>query len=171
MFGRSLRLRRYRRQVDRMQLDATASHEIVDKLASLWQGFRIKDLLACTAHDRAKTPVMVWIPNLPDLVTEFGVQTTLILKEKDRTLDLRSRQGIKVKETVSLELYLSDRDGVAINETDYLRRLQGFLQEHAFVVKRHPNQFYQRLSEGYYEDIIELTYALLNANLPETTID
>lgn len=170
MFGRTMRLRRYARRLATVNPQATDSAVIAGQLADLWRGFRVKDLVLHPPTRRASAHLTVWWPTLPELVHGFHQHNHWIAEEAERRLEMEAHQRGRTKTSTVLDFYLADKDRLPIDEIHLLRRLQGLLQEHAYLVGQHSSHFYQRLSEPFYEDIIILTQQLIELSQPEAPI-
>ncbi len=170
MFGRTMRLRRYARRLATLRPSATDSAVIAQQLADLWRGFRVKDLVLHPPTQRATAHLTVWWPTLPELVREFQQHNHLIAEEADRRLEMEAHQRGRTKTRTVLDFYLADEEHLPVDEIHLLRRLQGLLQEHAYLVGQQTSHFYQRLSEPFYEDIIVLTHVLIELSQPEAPI-
>lgn len=163
MFGRTRRLRRYRRRVESQTLDPANSAEIAEQLARLWREFRVSDFKEIPLDSRTTMVIPMTFRNLPALVDHLREHNRMICLELDRRLELSIAQLGRERTPVLLDFYLADEDQCAVNVQALLRRLQGLLQEHWYLLKGKPSLYYQRHSEVYYRDIINLTRALVAA--------
>jgi len=170
VFGRTMRLRRYARRLATLRPNSTDSAVIANQLADLWRGFRVKDLVYHPPTKRATTHLTVWWPTLPELVRDLQHHNHLIAEQADRRLEMDAHQRGRTQTHTVLDFYLADENRFPVDEIHLLRRLQGLLQEHAYLVDQHTSHFYQRLSEPFYEDIIVLTQTLIDLSLPEAPI-
>lgn len=167
MFGRQMRLRRYARRLQNVDPQVADSARIAHQLADLWRGFRVKDFTLIPESVRSTTHLSVWYPNLVALTRAFQQHNHLIRDERDGTLEQNVRRTLESRQSVILDFYLADDQHLAIAEADQLRRLQGLLQEHVYLVNQQETHYYQRLTEMFYEDILELTHTLVAAATKE----
>lgn len=165
MFGRTTRLRRYDRKVRATPLNAQDSQQIVERLVGLWAEFRVGDLTHASISARNRTTLKVYFPCIVDLTLALMQHNQRIRDEMDGEIERSIHKQDWVAETVVLDLYLTDREQKTIDEKVSLRRLQGVLLEHRWLLRQQETQYYQRMSEPFYQDIITLTMALLEANL------
>lgn len=168
MFGRQMRLRRYRRRLNNVNPQVTDSARIAQQLADLWRGFRVKDLAIIPQPTRSTSRLSMWYPNLPELLVAFQHHNHLIREQRDGTLEQRAHRNLQTRHSVILDFYFADNDHLGIVEIDALRRLQGLLQEHVYLLNQQESHYYQRLSEMFYEDILTLTHTLITATTEET---
>jgi len=167
MFGRHMRLRRYLRQYEALSPSATDSQNVATQLAAFWKGVRLRDVLSMPNDVRGVATLTVWFPNLEQLVKELKLHNDLIAEQDDGGLESRNRKTIQERTTVILDFYFADANHYPVDETHLLRRLQGLLQEHSYLVDQYEGHYYQRLSERFYDDVIALTQTLLDANRPK----
>jgi len=165
MLGKTWRLKRYRRLRDRLALVSADSNETPNELITLWRCIKPHDLIPVPTEYRAHTVVAVKFPNLPELVRGFTEHNRRIADEADYGIERAVTELAKTTHNVVFDLYLADQDHYPIDEHHLLTRLRGQLQEHQYLVAQHPSQYYQRLSELYYHDIVTLTDHLLDAQL------
>lgn len=162
MLGRRSRYRRYRKQLDRLTLNAAASNTIVGELAHFWKGVRVSDLTGEPFQRLAGTTLTVRYETLTVLVSRFIQHNGWIHSGNDKQIIAANGQSDATKD-VDFDRYMADTEGYVIDEAAYLRRLQGELQVHYSLLDNQSNCYYQRVSEHYYRDIIELTRSIINA--------
>lgn len=142
-------------------MDITDSANIVDHLVRVWKRFKLKDFIELDVDHRAGTYLSVYRPTITELVREFRRHNQYIAIEADRSIENYLARQENERHQVVLDLYLADKQQMPIEVLPNLRRIQGLIMEHRFLLQRYDNQYYQRQSVTFYHDLVELTHALV----------
>lgn len=161
MFGRKFRIRQYVRRRSETKYVVANSGLIVNQLATTWRLFKIKDLNCLDDKKTANMVVTVWCGNLPTLIERLHTFNTLISEDKDSRIEALSYQWFVEKDEVSFDMFFTDNKHYPVDVESSLTRLQGLIQHHEHVTKQHSNAYYKRMTEPLYQDIVELTDALV----------
>lgn len=162
-FQRFLKRRRlaYYRHLLKDQLPShTESAIVAQRLAYLWRHIKPRDLIVISDAKLAVTVVECWSNSLWSLVDTLKRVNYCISIEEDMALE-NLLLLFQIRGEHTLDLFCSDEERYSIDVEYYLVRLSGLLQEHCHLVTQKENQYYQRMTAKLYQDIIELTEALV----------
>lgn len=160
MFKR-FRLRHYHDCVASLPDVFTGHRREFALLLAVWKEFHITDLATPSLTQRQAAILDVVFPRLPTLVEELQRVNQYFLLEQDARVERLMQRWQQQREQVSLDLYLTDADDVPVNTVRYLRRLQGLLWQHHYLLAPQEGEWRYRLSSLLYTDVATLARVLV----------
>lgn len=161
------RLKRYLMLLERDPLMGRDINTAIKRLATLWRLIKPSDISVIDPHVSGLLQIHTWTSNVVELVEVFALINKAIHEGDDETI---SNLNLKYHERryIELDYFLADENRHSVAMTPLLIRLSGHLQEHCYLIDQQTNQYYQRQTARYYQDIIELTETLIHYSIDPT---
>jgi len=163
MFGRSRRLKRYRRKFEDLPTLVDSGGVSPSALAEFWRIIKPADLITIPGPARASLFLRVWHPNLPALTAALRKRNDMIASDRVMQAERAAHKAMHQSEITvqTLDFYLADDDRYPVDAVYYLNRLRALLQEHTYALSQHGDEYYHRQSVDIHHDIYEVTRMLV----------
>lgn len=167
---RRARLKRYIHEVKLLSDTRQTLETLPIALSEFWRLVQVADFENITPKTAMAVNLHIGHKNLPELIdfiTEFNDH---IANGRDGQIELLVKNEFIAKRTVVLDLYLSDTKQMPIDIRQMLVKLQGALMHHRYLLELQDNQYYQRMAERLYNEILTVTSVLVETINEETSL-